>query len=62
MTGPLVHFACASVSVWPTVVLPEIVGTEVFFGTGGTATEVGKEVAGKLVPPAFVADSCTSIA
>lgn len=49
-----------AVSVEPSIIVPEIVGAEVFTGAGVGTTGVAAEVA-LADPPAFVAVTVTSI-
>ena len=62
LVGLFVHAPAFAVSVWPTLAVPEIVGREVFAGSGplGATTAVGADVA-LSDPKAFLAFTCTRI-
>jgi hypothetical protein len=57
----LLHDPRDTVSVWPSVAVPEIEGGAVLDGGSGMITAVGEELTGFPAPPAFAAVSCTSI-
>ncbi len=66
MGAALDHAPAEDDRVWPVVIVPEIIGGELFdgFDAGAVvacATSVAAELAGALVPPALLADSCTTI-
>ena len=60
--GLFSHSPWASVRVCPCWAMPAMVGGETLTGGAGITTALALvEVAGVLVPPALVADSCTLI-
>ena len=57
----LVQVPWASVRVWPSWAVPEIVGSAVFTGAGIRTAAVEDDTAGVPGPVSLVAVSCTSI-